>query len=93
MKPARAGHTWKPAEDQVLRLLFVLNYSLQEMAKVHGRSEGAILAKAEQLKLVYVRVYVLEGKEEYYVSRSENLFHTALNVYTRQHKSDHWRNR
>lgn len=88
MKPERAGYNWVKAEETILRLLFLLRYSCEEMAKVHKRSVGSILAKSVELDLVEMEVLIDARVRRHYLKGTDVLFHEELNVYTRCYRQD-----
>jgi hypothetical protein len=46
--PAQAGKPWTPAEDNKLARAFESGHSVIELAKAHGRTEGAIRNRLER---------------------------------------------
>lgn len=88
--PSRMGQAW--ADDEVVQLLKLIHVKkpLQEIAVIHQRTEGGIIAKLEGLAVDY-HIYDKRsiGQIEKFTGLSKD---TILKAITRKQKQDYFRN-
>jgi hypothetical protein len=65
-EPARAGKRWSPAEEMSLRTTFLKGKGVEELARIHERSPGAIRSKLTTMCLLRVTISVRNGVPAYF---------------------------